>query len=214
MNKTGKLLLGVALLLSFWGQAGAAVIYNDNNHPNQLGGVNFGEFAYSDDFIIRGRGGDALITDAHFYTLEPGNIPVQQVYYAFFNDAGGTPGSMLDIAIAPVTKVATGVAAFGGSYAEYLYGFDLITPLLVQQDTTYWFTVYIVNATNVYWEAAGSTLDPNNMAARGPRQLAGPWAPATGDLAFYLTGPALPAPAPLALLLLGGVLIPLARRRK
>jgi len=220
MKHITKIFAASLLAFLFAGNAWSGIIYDGNDNPNQQGGVNFGDFAYADDFIIGGEG-SAVINDAHFYTLEPieSSVAERTVYYAFYDNAvdpqvGDVPGDILALNIASYSKAPTGVLAFGDQYVEYEYSFDLVDDLLVDRGSRYWFTVYIVNATDIFWETANSTLDPNTPAARGPRQLNGPWAHTRGDLAFYLTGNLIPVPGPLPLLLLGGGLLALRLRRR
>jgi hypothetical protein len=211
--------IAAALGFALCGPAASAVIYDANDHPNQLGGANFGTNAFADDFVVDGNG-KALISDGHFYTLEDATVTTAgaQVHYAFYTDNNGAPGTILQHNQTAYSKTATGNTAFG-VYNEFEYSFDLNMPLLVDEGMTYWFTVYITDANgdgldSVFWEAANATPDTGSLAWRGDSSLQGPWVEQANNYAFYLTGTtSVPAPGPLSLLLLGGTLLALKRKR-
>lgn len=203
----------LVLLALFTNPAAAGIVYENAPFPT-AGGSNFGDNAFADDFMV--FGGDKTITGGGFWTLQSSDTAAPATgLYALYPDAGGVPGAYSAIASVPlVSTVVQPNAAFGLDLVRY--EFDLAAPFEATAGTRYWFTVYLVNAANIYWAAGNSALDGDVGAVRGPRQLAGPWTSLDANYAFFLTDEsgAIPAPAPLAILATGLVGLALSRRAR
>jgi hypothetical protein len=134
------------------------VVY-DNGAPNQLNGNEMTLWLQADSFQVSNP---VSITSAQFWTLEESRtIWNGSLQWWVFDDAGGTPGGVLDSGSGTdVTKVATGLTPIG--LIEFVYNFTLNTSVLAA-DTTYWFGVRLGSESglqDIYWETTSSGALP------------------------------------------------------
>ena len=206
------------LLLGGAGQSNAGPIIYDNLYPSELiGGLN-SDFdpndvnivnQAADDFML--TSGMTTITGIHWLGFLSGadldSILFDDFTIRIFNDAGGTAEvdpTVLDLNVGVVDVV---------SFSNVLeYSVD-ISPITLQADTTYWLS--IVNNTvgsPETWAWGIEYFDSGNNLFR---MIDGDdWGTGVFNLAFNLTGPAIPEPTAAILFSTGFAVVGLAARRR
>jgi len=222
-------LAACVLAVAVSGQAQAITIF-DGGGPDQVNGNEMTLWVQAEDFSLTSP--NLKVTDAHFWSLEGygtaggGNEwDGTLTYYFFANDETNGPkptGNPLYTGQGQsIVKAATGLMPLG--LAEYKYSFDLVSPVTLAADTTYWFGLHLAadfeHRDEIYWE---TTSDGDGYGATGEEEYLGPdfpspdfpdwvWNSNSNHHAFYLTGepigePIIPEPSTFIVWsLLGGL---------
>ncbi len=160
--------------------------------------------------------GSAYVLDSATFIMqftgdaaEPGAIPQVSIW----DDAGGNPGTQLDVLTNPGSLGALG-----------LYTFTASSGILLSPDTTYWI---LVNGapTNTdpaadafYWNAATPSITPNGLASFVGYRFSATSTPPTGNSTVFNNvqinaSLAIPEPGSMVLLGMAAGVICLRRRR-
>lgn len=191
MRRQSILVLAVVLLCWAEVDADMAIIF-DNSPPNLLSGHEMTAYVQANDFQIDTA---ATITSINFWTLEERVKDNNQwdgfLQYFFFEDVlGPPPGQSEPVRGAPsgspfayddavnISKNATGRLTSAPNpdvrRREYLYTFDLATPLFLQADTIYWLGLHCAeeydSRDEIYWETTsiGTGNHANFFYNNGP----------------------------------------------
>ena len=211
MKNLVRVLTAAAFMVSVAGRASADPIVYNNGGPNGIDGFAMGDFNEADDFTLSGT---TIITDVHFWNLQ-GTVDDYSgsIAWAIYNNASGAPGSVVASGVASPTHTSTGGSVSG--LGEYTNDFN-IAPLTLGLGH-YWISLHDGPLTNntfrdFYWE----TANPNGTLSSMAYDLVGTpgWFPNSSELAFNLTGQAIPEPTSLALLATGAGLLAWRRKRQ
>lgn len=200
-----------ALGAVLWSVSGQAGILYDNGSPDQSNGSGvYGEIISADDLLFAN---DTTVRRMGFYTLESASASVWDgtLLYLVMPDDGGMPDGNFANVLLPftvaqnVSKVATGVSAFGGAFIEYLYTFDFMTPYTFTGGNTEWLGLYLGSGSDlIFWE--NTNQRHGNMSYFSNT---GGFEANSSDLAFFFV----PSPAVILLLPLGLAVMRLTRPR-
>jgi len=205
--KTTKLML--AVVAASFATAASAQVYV-NGTPDLSNGNEMTQWLQAENFTL---GASDTIGAVRFWSIDdPLAVFDGNVDWWIFNDAAGTPGSIVASGTqTTVSRVATG-RNFGGFLDEYVWDFA-ITPTAVTGGTMYWLGMHVnsdYTRDEIYWEAGAGGAAPTGMESDGGTMTN--WSGNGTEHAFELYA----VPEPSSLIALGGlaVLALAARRRR
>jgi hypothetical protein len=205
--KTTKLVLSLALasIASF----ASAQIYV-NGAPDLAGGNEMSMWLQAENFTL---GASNTVGAVRFWSIDaPGAVFDGNVDWWIFNDAAGTPGSIVASGTqTTVSRVATGNVFGGGALLEHVWDFN-ITGTPVTGGTMYWLGLHVnsdYTRDEFYWETGAGGAAPTGMESNGGTM--NNWAGNGNEHAFELYA----VPEPSTLIVLGGLAaLALAARRR
>jgi len=189
-------LAAATLALSFAGASRAAVIFD--NGPAIGGGFEATESLVADDFRFDDTttvGGAGVFMDGQIDHWTGG------FQYSIYSVVNGAPGAVLtsgDVTTHPVDQGPVDTQEI------FLFQFDLATPFVAQAGQSYYLAIHarsdFRDNDGIFW----AFTNPNgSLGTQFQQNGQGDFIPVGGDMAFFLTGAAVPEPASWALMLGG-----------
>lgn len=205
----------VAVLLSPIAANADLIIY-DNGVPNTVNGRNMTNFIPADDFSFGSTtevDGAEIFLTSRIITEEQWNTSMLYDDYTYFiyDDAGGTPGSILQTGLAQNAAVTT--SALSSVLANtLLMTFDFISTFSATGGQTYWLGLTTGDVdTDTFW-AQTDSVTGNLARQRFPDLI---WRDPNTDYAYRLTAAqSVPEPGTLALFGIGLLGMGLARYKR
>ncbi|MBI4890277.1 MAG: PEP-CTERM sorting domain-containing protein [Acidobacteria bacterium] len=214
-----KFMLGVLLAASASLLQAALIVDNGMPDTSQAEARGIISFRTADDFTLAATWN---VTSVSFWMLAQPGMFNGSVSYAFYQNSGGAPGSVLDSGtVNGVTPVLQNSVP-GYIYSYYTTTFALPAPLQLTAGT-YWLEVHhgsgltVVESNNVYWGVVANSV-PNGNARQSPVPNP-PSGLTTSEMAFSLSGDRVdvvpvPEPSTYVVSAAGILLFGLLKRRK
>jgi len=189
-------LAAAMLALSLAGASRAAVIFD--NGPAIGGGFEATESLVADDFRFDDTttvGGAGVFMDGQIDHWTGG------FQYSIYSVVNGAPGTVLtsgDVTTQPVDQGPVDTQEI------FLFQFDFVTPFVAQAGQSYYLAIHarsdFRDNDGIFW--AFTNLN-GSLGTQFQQNGQGDFIPVGGDMAFFLTGAAVPEPASWALMLGG-----------
>lgn len=185
--------LAAALIFSLPTHAGALELFSQTPGPGTGGILSFGAVNVegADDFEFSNS---SIVDEIKFWT--DGTVASQAFDYAFWTDAGGTPGT--ELVRQTVTPTVPPAVVGAGPLTEWTVSID---PISFAADQRFWLSLFFNSTDTFGWKFTSSVW--GNNATSGPRPGAGFPNPYGGDVAFVLNGQEVPVPPTILLFVAG-----------